>query len=195
MVILSDKNQWLGSHYRSNMLKHRMLTNKGHQLAAIPLPIGDYTICTDAMADTIKRRGDKLKKMDLLPLIKVTIDTKKDLSEVCQNICAAGHSRFRDEAILAQNNGTRFVVLVEEPTIHNLKDVFGWVNPRLKRWNYLQKEHAQGRRLTVACPSKPPTSGETLAKAMITMQNKYGIEWMFCSRTESADRIIEILSE
>lgn len=195
MHIVFDKNQALGIHEKSNKLKHDMLTNLGHTLIECVLPFGDYTLLTPVIQETIDRRGSKLHKMDLVADIKISIDTKKDLSEVCSNICSAGHSRFKDEAILAQKAGAKFVVLVEEPGIRTLQDVFKWQNPRLKRWNYINRQHEMGYKLNIPIPSKPPTSGETLAKAMITMQAKYGIEWQFCSRTESADRIIQILTD
>lgn len=195
MNIVYDKNQALGIHKKSNQLKHDMLTAKGHTLIECVLPFGDYTKLTPVIQETIDRRGNKLHKMDLVADIKISIDTKKDLQEVCGNICSVGHSRFKDEAILAQKAGARFIVLVEEPGIKTLKDVFGWVNPRLKRWNYMNRQHQMGYKLNIPIPSKPPTSGETLAKAMITMQEKYGIEWQFCNRMETADRIVQILSE
>jgi len=37
-------------------------------------------------------------------------------------------------------------------------------------------------------------SGEKLAKACITMQLKYGVEFMFCTPEESAKRILSLLN-
>ena len=59
--------------------------------------------------------------------------------------------------------------------IKTLEDVQHWTNPRLK-------EHPLAM------------SGERLYKVMLTMQNKYGIEWRFCDKRNTGQRIIEILS-
>jgi hypothetical protein len=40
---------------------------------------------------------------------------------------------------------------------------------------------------------KPPTTGQTLSKAMKTMQEKYEVEFMFCSRGDAGKKIIELL--
>lgn len=195
MQIICDVNQVTGIHAKSNKFKHDMLAKMGHMVRPTPLAFGDYTVLTSEIAETIKRRGDKLKKMDLIADIKISIDTKKDLQEVCGNICSAGHSRFKDEVILAQKMGAKMIVLVEESGIKSVEDVFYWQNPRYKRWAYLKSQHDKGYKLNIPIPSKPPTSGETLAKAMITMAAKYGFEWQFCSREGAAERIVKILTD
>lgn len=193
MIIAADKNQFSGTHGRSNSFKHKQIEGIGHTLMPCPLPFGDYCLVTEQMQETIDRRGENLKKQDLVADIKLSIDTKKDLLEVCGNICSGSHNRFRDEVIMAQKMGARLIVLVEEAGIKDIKDVFHWINPRLRRYNQIKYMHGQGRWQTTALPKRPPTDGKTLAKAMITMQEKYGVEWLFCRPQDAGEVIIEIL--
>ena len=137
MNIAVDKNQVSGTHEKSNAFKHEKMAKAGHVLKAVPLPFGDYCEITDETPETIKRRGEKLKKQDLVGDIKICEDTKKNLSELAMNICTKGHGRFRDEVILAQKVGARMVTLVEEEGIGSLDEVAAWKNPRL--WNYCRK--------------------------------------------------------
>lgn len=194
MKIAADKNQFAGSHGISNAKKHIQIERDlGHELIGIPLPFGDYCLITDEMKETISRRGAKLKKQDLVGDIKVSVDSKKDLLEVCGNICSGSHGRFRDEVILAQKCGCKLYILVEEPKIKSIDDVFRWQNPRAHRYNKIKYMQGIGKWEEVKLPKKPPTSGETLAKSMITMQLKYGVEFLFTSPQEAGKKIIELL--
>lgn len=104
----------------------------------------------------------------------VSIDLKRNLQEVCQNVCQ-DHARFRRELERAMEYGIKLVFLVEHGgSIKSLEDVQNWKNPRLK-------DHPLAM------------SGERLYKVMLTMQNKYGIEWQFCDKRCTGKRIIEIL--
>lgn len=195
MKIAADKNQFVGTHGKSNHRKHKELKELGNELVPIPLPFGDYCLITDEMQETIDRRGSKLKKQDLVGDIKLSIDTKKDLLEVCGNICSSSHARFRDEVILAQKVGATLIILVEEAGINSIDDVFKWQNPRLHRYNKIKYMHEQGKWQNIALPKAPPTNGKTLAKAMLTLENKYGCRFMFCKPSETANKIVELLGE
>lgn len=105
----------------------------------------------------------------------VVIDRKKDLQEVAGNVCQQ-HERFVRELELAKELGYRLIVLVEEPSITSLKEVPSWYNWR-KRTNVRA------------------INGKTLYKIMLTMQEKYGVEWQFCKKHECGKRIVEILTE
>lgn len=105
---------------------------------------------------------------------RLVIDRKQSLSEVCQNVCQ-DHARFKRELERAMEYEIKLVFLVEHGGhIKTLEDVKDWKNPRLK-------EHPLAM------------SGERLYKVMLTMQNKYGIEWLFCDKRCTGKRIIEIL--
>lgn len=55
--------------------------------------------------------------------------------------------------------------------------------------------HSLGKWSNIDLPKSQPTSGQTLAKALLTMENKYGAKFLFCKPQESAERIIELLGE
>ena len=104
-----------------------------------------------------------------------SIDLKRNLAEVAVNV-GQDHARFKRELERAQEYGIHLVFLVEHGgTIKTLEDVQTWSNPRLK-------DHPLA------------LSGQRLYKIMLTMQNKYGIEWLFCDKRCTGRRIIEILS-
>jgi len=196
MKIAYDRAQKAKKHE----IKHSWLRNHGYELIDLPLPVGDYIVVTEAVEDTIKRRGKNLKKMDLLAVTHTTIDTKQNLTEVCNNLCTKEHQRFRDEAILAQQNRIKFIVLVEDGTsIKSIDDVENWVNPR--RWQYCKKHgistrgdvEAEIAEFVRAGGQKPPTPGSQLAKTMRTMSQDYGVIWEFCDKRHTGQRIIELL--
>lgn len=195
MKIAVDKNQFAGSHGKSNAKKHNDMKRMGIEIIPIPLPFGDYCVVTDELQETIDRRGDKLKKVDIIGDVKLSVDSKKDLLEVCGNICGKSHPRFRDEVILAKKMNAKLIILVEEPDIHDVRDVFRWQNPRMRRYNYIKYMHSIGKWDNVPLPKKPPTSGKTLAKAMITIHKKYGVDWIFCSKEEAGKKIVELLEK
>ena len=155
--------------------------------------------------------GVELKKMDFVGTYTVCVDTKKDIEELINDIVGRQHERFRDECIFAQNNGIKLYVLVENlgglipyakdiynPTIRNLNELHSWKNPRL----FIMKS---SRIIDGYCKNGSPrymrvqkypkaTRGEILMKACYTMQEKYGVEFLFCTPEESAERILSLLS-
>ena len=198
MKIAVDKNQvQKGSHAESNKYNHMMLKRMGHELIALPLPIGDYCILTDEMRETIDRRRTRLKKMDLIGDIKVAVDRKNSIDEICGNVCSttASHERFRDECILAQKCGCKFVILVEDDKVKSLDDLDKWVNPREKKYFVMKARQDKGYKLKYPLPKQPPASGKTLAKALRTMQEKYGIEVVFAKPKDAARVMVELLTK
>ena len=143
MILISDKGQQDGKHTE----KERYWTELGIEVIEAPLPTGDYILANDKVMDVIFRkeqRGIPVKKMDFLGTYNVTVDTKKDIQELVGNVCGKQHARFRDECILAQNNGIKLYVLVQNagglikgtkdiynPTIRTLDELHKWKNPRL----------------------------------------------------------------
>lgn len=104
----------------------------------------------------------------------VVIDRKKDLQEVAGNVCQQ-HDRFVRELELAKELGYKMIILVEEPNITSLPKVCSWYNWRRK--------------------SNPKAvTGKTLYKIMSTMQDKYGVEWLFTKKEHCGKRIIELLN-
>lgn len=111
----------------------------------------------------------------------VVIDLKQDIVEIAGNICGKQHERFKNECIRAKEANIKLIVLCEE--MHNYKTLCLWESPLYGKYS----KYA-GQPIT-------KTKGETLAKAMATMQERYGVKFMFCHREDVGRRIIEILTE
>lgn len=194
MILLEDQGQKLGQH----TVKNNYWKGSGIEVTRCPLPVGDYVIANEQVVDVINRkakRGVALKKMDFLGTYKVAVDTKKDMAELYADMFA-DHERFRDECILAQNNGIKLYVLVEnEDGIKTIDDVFKWNNPRLKRYNTIAYMHRQGKWQNVALPKRPPVPSPQMAKAMLSMQTKYGVEFVFTPPNRAGSKVIELLTK
>lgn len=105
----------------------------------------------------------------------VAVDRKQNLSEVCGNVCQQ-HERFKAELLRAQEAGIKLFILIEHgKDIKSLDDVKNWVNPRLKQ-------------------SPKALTGEKLYKIMKTQEERYGITYLFCTKEETGEKIIELLS-
>ena len=197
MKIAVDKNQLQkGSHAKSNAYNHRMMERAGHTLVALPLPFGDYAELTEEMQRGIERRGDRLKKIDLVGDIKIAVDRKNSIDEICGNVCSttSAHERFRDEVILAQKCGCKFYVLIEDDKVTSLDDLEHWENPREKKYFIMKARMDKGYKLKYPIAKQPPASGKKLAKALRTMETKYGVKFLFCKPKDAAERIVEILT-
>lgn len=195
MIILEDMAQKEDKH----KLKNTYWQKNGVEVMRYPLPVGDYIVGTEKVMDVIARkkiRGIQPKKMDFLGSYDICVDSKFDIQELISDICGKQHDRFRDECVLAMNNGIKLYILVENkgglikgtrdiynPTIHNLSELHSWKNPRL----FIRRS---GRQLY---PSA--TRGITLQKACYTMEKKYGVSFLFCTPEESGKKIINLLGE
>lgn len=105
------------------------------------------------------------------------IDTKANVEEIAQNIGGAEHARFREECKLARRCGGRLIILIEnEHGYRCIDDVEAWVNPNVRK-------------------TSRSIEGPRLAKAMRTMSDRYGVEFMFCSPEEAGKKILELLNE
>lgn len=199
MLLLEDEAQQQGKH----VIKNDYWRSQGLEVKRYPLPVGDYIIANDKVLDVIERkqkRNINVKKMDFLGTYNASVDSKKDMQEIVGNICGKQHERFRDEVLLAQNNNIQLYVLVEnEDGIDSIGDVFSWHNPRLDIW-VQDKSNVVGfyknGNPRYARKQKYPkaTRGPQLAKAMLSMQDKYGVIFDFCKPSESGAKIIELLS-
>lgn len=114
---------------------------------------------------------------DYMAVPPVSVDTKASMQEIAQNIggSSAEHNRFRRELIKAQEAGCHLYILVEnDDGIRDLAGVRRWVNPRL-------------------IDSPKAITGERLAKAMETMQERYGVTFLFCHPERAAAMIHYLL--
>lgn len=182
-----DKAQQAGKHD----LKHNQLIAMGHELIDIPIPVGDYIEITEQLQEVIDRRGTKLKKMDLIGQIKVSVDTKRDIEEIYQCLMQ-GHKRFSDSCFLAQNSNIRLIILVENTNgVTCVDELEKWRNDTgWKRYFAVKKK---SERMGAKLP-KPPATPAQLKQIMWTMNKKYGTEFLFCRPDECARKIIELLT-
>lgn len=105
---------------------------------------------------------------------EVIIDTKKSLLELAGNLCrTTEHQRIKKEIAKACDlDCKRFIFLIADNAIANIDEVHSWQVPKNKN----------GELLTKVRP-------EILEKIMKTMQEKYGVEFIFCKRNEMGKMI------
>ena len=129
-----------------------------------------------------EEHGDKVIRCalpfgDYIAVPPVSVDTKASMQEIAQNIGGSKqeHNRFRRELQRAQEAGCHLYVLVEnDEGIRSLEDVMYWINPRL-------------------IDSPKAITGLRLARAMQTMQERYGVTFLFCHPERAAATIHYLL--
>lgn len=128
-------------------------------------------------ANGVNLYRSKLPWGDYTPVPPVSVDTKENMSEIANNICGKEHKRFINECKAARDAGCQLYILVEnEDGISTLSDVHKWENPR-----------------EVYSPNC--VQGARLQKAMETIEERYGVQFLFCAPTESAEIIKGIIEE
>lgn len=103
----------------------------------------------------------------------ISVDTKQGVLELAGNVFQ-DHERFRDECIRARDCGIQLIILIEESL----------PGGRLDRWRPPIKWDGQP-----IARFRP----ETLRKAMITMQEEYGVKFRFCDGRSTGKQMIEYL--
>lgn len=91
----------------------------------------------------------------------------------------------------AEYGDVRLYVLVENKDgVHSIEDLEQWQNPRAKMQKWVTTQSGERRKVL-----KHPNamSGETLAKALNTMQERYGVIFKFCSPEEAGAMVLELL--
>ena len=117
----------------------------------------------------------KLPFGDYAPVPQISIDTKENMDEIANNICGKEHKRFINECKAAKEAGCQLYILVEnELGITDLSQVHTWQNPRV-----------------IYSPNC--VQGDRLQRAMTTIQERYGVKFLFCSPQDSAKIITELL--
>lgn len=102
----------------------------------------------------------------------VLIDTKKDLLELCGNLChSAEHQRILREIELGKQLGAKeFIFLIGENKIKTIEDIKSWSSPHTK------------------------VKGATLLKIMATMTKKYNVKFIIVPKKDMGAKIIELLN-
>ena len=104
----------------------------------------------------------------------ISVDTKMSVLELAGNVFQ-DHARFRDECERAQRCGIQLIVLTEESLpggrLENWVAPIGWDGLPVARLN-----------------------PQTLKKAMISMQEKYGVKFRFCDGRSTGRVLIDYLT-
>ena len=121
---------------------------------------------------------------------RLVVDRKKDLQELCGNVCQQ-HERFKAELVRAMDAGIKVVILCEHgKDIKSIEDVFTWVNPRSTRtvWKKING------RMTRTIEQTKAVTGTSLYKSLCTIRDRYNVTFLFCTKDETGEKIVEILS-
>lgn len=190
MVLIEDKAQKDKKHEEKHMFFEKM----GIEIIRYPLPVADYIKANSKVIEMIerkKRRGIEVKKIDFMGTYDVCVDTKFSIQEIISDICGKQHDRFRDECVLAKNAGITLYILVENTDgVLKLDDLDRWENPRAKMKRWIKEANGSRKQVFV---SPNATKGTTLAKAMRTMQEEYGVQFLFCRPEDTGQKILELL--
>ena len=119
------------------------------------------------------------------------VDRKKDLNELCGNVCQQ-HERFRAELARAQEMGIKITILCEHGgNIRSLEDVYFWQNPRKHevRWRMVN-----GKREKYVVSAKA-VDGNQLYKSLCTIRDRYNVRFEFCEKKDTGRKILELLGE
>lgn len=101
---------------------------------------------------------------------EIVIDRKRSLNELCTNLCSPDKGRFYREVRRAHAAGIHLFILCEHGAkITCMEDVKGWTNTRGK------------------------VTGRQLYDAMLRCHMAYGVEFLFCPKSRTGYKIIEIL--
>ncbi len=104
------------------------------------------------------------------------VDTKASIMEITQNLCGSikEKKRFTKECKQAQDIGCKLVFLIETGTIKTIEDLFD---------------------RNIPLKSGQVIPGVQLARAMSVMQERYGVEFIFCAGSKAAEVVTDILTE
>lgn len=152
---------------REKIGKHKDVENyfKSHDITILrsKLPFGDYTLVND---------------------MSIIIDFKQNMLEIEGNL-THDHVRFRNEILNANKCGIGLIILIEEEQQYkNLEDVKA--RYKIPRWKYSSPTHKKGQLVA-------NFNVETIVKAMQTMQQKYGVLFIFVTKENCGQIIMKIL--
>ena len=116
-----------------------------------------------------------------------------------QDLYVKHHGFFHRGLLRAKHYGVKLYIVVENMDgVGSIDDLFRWVNPRLLIMKNSTIQIGWNRNGTPKYKriQKYPNAmkGETLAKACMTMELKYGCKFLFCRPEESAELIMQLLT-
>lgn len=136
---------------------------------------------------------------------------EKEINDICyrlsvsesvislfQALYVKRHGFFHRGLKRAQNSGIRLYILVEnDDKVTSVDDLSLWHNPRLDvltNSNQMIGFWGNGKPRYKKVQKYPyAATGEWLAKACLTMEEKYGCRFLFCRPEESGAKILELL--
>ena len=170
-TIRIDTRQQVGKH----TIKDEWWASHGVSTVRVKLDFGDYMVDGS----------------------NISIDTKRNIQEIAQNINGRNHRRFRNECVRARDAGYRLIILVENlDGVSTLDELKAWTNGHCVACSYYKRHSCapqDGREKCIKHGTRKPIQGERLARAMSTMSERYGVRFEFCNPHESARRICELL--
>lgn len=99
-----------------------------------------------------------------------SVDRKQNLDELLTNLCSKDKSRFWREVRRAKEKGIKLIILCEHGNgIEKIVDVAKWKSQYSK------------------------VTGRKLVDKIYQCHIAYGVEFLFCNKTETARKIIELL--
>ena len=126
--------------------------------------------CFDS--NKVKYFSSKLPIGDYMSLDnpRLVVDRKQNLGELCTNLCSKDSSRFWREIRKAKNYGIKIVFLCEHgPSVQKIEDVSKWSSPFTT------------------------VSGRDLMEKIYSCHISYGVDFLFCNKNQTGERIMEIL--
>lgn len=124
----------------------------------------------------------------------VVIDRKAGLDELYNNVVHT-HDRFKRECLRAVELGLKLIVLIEEENIADISEVHKWKNPRISKWYMIKAAQQKGKMLHIKLPKQPPRTSANIQKTLETMEQKYGVKFLFAKKKDFPARVIEILTK
>ena len=103
----------------------------------------------------------------------VSIDTKQDLVELASDLMADKLAFFKKYKKCYEHK-IRLIVLVEDDNFLQLEDVCRWQNP-----------HTKNKKLAL--------NGRKLMELMHEVKISYGVEFVFCNKNDTGQKLIELL--
>lgn len=170
-VIKTDTRQQRGKHD----IKNEWWASHGVSTSRCKLDFGDYMVDGS----------------------NISVDTKRSVDEIAQNINGKQHARFKRECQRAAAAGYRLVILVENREgVADLDSLKEWTNGHCAACGHYRMGKCDPRDTSEKCAkhgTRKPIQGGRLAKAMSTMSGRYGVRFEFCRPQDAARIICELL--
>ena len=166
-IIYEDTRQQVGKH----KAKNDWFAAHGIEVVRRKLDFGDYQ--TDGS--------------------NISVDTKKDLNEVCMDV-GRDHDRFIREAVRAHESGYLLVVLVEVGRPYKtVADVSSWVNKVCQRCKVYRAGYCDPFEGGCTRFKRRPMQGPQLTSTMQTLATRHHFVWEFCPPHKAGQRICQLL--